>query len=243
MNIIEVQNVSMVFNLLREPVFSLKEYVISFLKGRVQVEEFVALSNVSFEIKKGEVFGIVGDNGSGKSTLLKLIAGVYKATDGKVSVYGKVAPLIELGAGFDMDLTARENIFLNGLILGYTREYIIGKFDEIVAFSEIGDFIDVPLKNYSSGMVSRIAFSIATCTQPDILIADEILSVGDFEFQAKCENRIMNMMAKGTTVIFVSHSIDQVKRICKRAAWLDHGKIVTIGDVDFVCDAYINKIY
>lgn len=230
MNIVEVKDVSMIFNMSKEPIFSLKEYFIKSLKQKIVIEEFKALQNITFDIKKGEVLGIVGLNGSGKSTLLKIIAGIYKPTQGSVTVHGNIAPLIELGAGFDMELTARENILLNGLVLGYTKQYINEKFDEIVEFSEIGEFIDVPMKNYSTGMVARIAFSIATCTQPDILIADEILSVGDAPFQEKCEKRINDMMIAGTTVIFVSHSIEQVKRICNRCILLEKGEMVAIGD-------------
>ncbi len=238
MNIVEVKDVSMVFNLSREPIFSLKEYLIKLVKGNVKIDRFTALDGITLDIKKGEVFGIVGLNGCGKSTLLKIIAGVYKPTTGTVTSHGSIAPLIELGAGFDMELTARENIFLNGLVLGYTRQYIREKFDEIVEFSEIAEFIDVPMKNYSSGMVARIAFSVATCTRPDILIADEILSVGDYKFQEKCENRMKDMMNSGTTVIFVSHSIEQVKRICDRCAWIEKGKVKMIGEAGMVCGEY-----
>lgn len=230
MNIVEVKDVSMIFNMSKEPIFSLKEYFIKSIKRKIVIEEFRALQNITFNIKKGEVLGIVGLNGSGKSTLLKIIAGIYKPSSGSVTVHGNIAPLIELGAGFDMELTARENILLNGLVLGYTKQYIKEKFDEIVDFSEIGEFIDVPMKNYSTGMVARIAFSIATCTKPDILIADEILAVGDSLFQEKCEKRINDMMVSGTTVIFVSHSLEQVKRICNRCILLEKGEMKAIGD-------------
>ena len=190
MNMIEVRNVSMRFNMAKEKHESLKEYFLAAVQGKLQFEEFYALRDVSFDVEKGDCYGLIGLNGSGKSTLLKVISGVFKPSQGSTVVHGTIAPLIELGAGFDMDLTARENIYLNGTVLGMTPKYIDSKFDEIVEFSELRDFLDVPLKNYSSGMVSRIAFSIATVTKPDVLIADEILSVGDFLFQEKCEKRM-----------------------------------------------------
>ena len=196
------------------------------------------MRDVSLTVEPGDFYGLVGLNGSGKSTLLKVISGVYKPSQGNVKVSGTIAPLIELGAGFDMDLTARENIYLNGTVLGYTPKYIDSKFDEIVEFSELRDFLDVPLKNYSSGMVARIAFAIATITKPDILIADEILSVGDFLFQQKCEQRMQELMSGGTTVILVSHSIEQVERMCNKVAWLDHGHLRMNGPTAQVCEAY-----
>ena len=223
--IIEVKNVSMRFNLAKEKHESLKEYFIALTHGGIRFDEFFALKDVTFDIMPGDFYGLIGLNGSGKSTLLKIISGVYKPSAGKVTVRGTIAPLIELGAGFDMDLTARENIFLNGTVLGYTPKYIRSKFDEIVDFSELKDFLDVPLKNYSSGMVARLAFAIATMTKPDILIADEILSVGDFLFQQKCEKRMAELMSGGTTVILVSHSIEQIERMCNKVAWLDHGHL------------------
>lgn len=238
MAIIEVDNVSMRFNLSREKHESFKEYFLAMAKGRLQFDEFFALRDVSLTVEPGDFYGLVGLNGSGKSTLLKVISGVYKPSQGKVKVNGTIAPLIELGAGFDMDLTARENIYLNGTVLGYTPKYIDSKFEEIVEFSELRDFLDVPLKNYSSGMVARIAFAIATITKPDILIADEILSVGDFLFQEKCEKRMQQLMSGGTTVILVSHSIEQVERMCNKVAWLDHGHLRMNGPVDEVCAAY-----
>jgi len=207
-------------------------------KGKLQFDEFYALRDVSLTVEPGDFYGLVGLNGSGKSTLLKVISGVYKPSQGNVKVSGTIAPLIELGAGFDMDLTARENIYLNGTVLGYTPKYIDSKFDEIVEFSELRDFLDVPLKNYSSGMVARIAFAIATITKPDILIADEILSVGDFLFQQKCEQRMQELMSGGTTVILVSHSIEQVERMCNKVAWLDHGHLRMNGPTAQVCEAY-----
>lgn len=238
MAIIEVENVSMRFNLSKEKHESLKEYFLAMAKGRLQFDEFYALRDVSLTVEPGDFYGLVGLNGSGKSTLLKVISGVYKPSQGKVKVHGTIAPLIELGAGFDMDLTARENIYLNGTVLGYTPKYLDSKFDEIVDFSELRDFLDVPLKNYSSGMVARIAFAIATITKPDILIADEILSVGDFLFQQKCEQRMQELMSGGTTVILVSHSIEQVERMCNKVAWLDHGHLRMNGPTAEVCEAY-----
>ncbi len=235
---IEVNHVSMRFNLSKEKHESLKEYLLAAVKGKLQFDEFYALRDVSLEVEKGDFYGLVGLNGSGKSTLLKVIAGVYKPSAGSVTVRGSIAPLIELGAGFDMDLTARENIYLNGTVLGLTPRYISEKFDEIVDFSELRDFLDVPLKNYSSGMVSRIAFAIATITKPDVLIADEILSVGDFLFQEKCEKRMKELMAGGTTVLLVSHSIEQVERMCNKVTWLERGRVRMAGDVRTVCEAY-----
>ena len=238
MSMIEVNNVSMRFNMAKEKHESLKEYFLAAVQGKLQFEEFYALRDVSLKVEKGEFYGLIGLNGSGKSTLLKVIAGVYKPSMGSVTVNGSFAPLIGLGAGFDMDLTARENIYLNGTVLGLTPKYIDSKFDEIVEFSELRDFLDVPLKNYSSGMVSRIAFSIATITKPDILIADEILSVGDFMFQEKCEKRMAELMSGGTTVILVSHSIDQIERMCDRVTWLEKGRVRMTGTTAEVCAAY-----
>lgn len=237
-NIIEVKNVSMRFNLAKEKQESLKEYFMAMIKGRLQFDEFYALKNVDLTVEKGDFYGLVGLNGSGKSTLLKVIAGVYKPTEGSCTVNGTIAPLIELGAGFDMDLTARENIYLNGTVLGFTPKYLDEKFDEIVEFSELREFLDVPLKNYSSGMVARIAFAIATITKPDILIADEILSVGDFLFQQKCEERMRQLLEGGTTVILVSHSIEQVERMCNKVAWINKGEKIMDGPTAEVCAAY-----
>ena len=238
---VKVDNVGIRFNLAKERVDSLKEYFLKFSKGTLKFEEFWALDGVSLEIEKGDFYGLVGINGSGKSTLLKSVAGVFKPTRGKITVNGTIAPLIELGAGFDMDLTARENIFLNGAVLGFSKEHMLEKFDDIVDFSELHDFLDVPLKNYSSGMVARIAFAIATATKPDILIADEILAVGDYAFQEKCEKRMQELLDAGTTVIFVSHSIEQVKRMCNKATWIEKGKVIMSGDAETVCDAYSSK--
>ena len=236
--IIEVQDVSMRFNLAKEKNESLKEYFLAMVKGKLHFDEFYALKNVNLTVEPGDFYGLIGLNGSGKSTLLKVISGVYKPTTGKCTVRGTIAPLIELGAGFDMDLTARENIYLNGTVLGFTPKYLDSKFDEIVEFSELRDFLDVPLKNYSSGMVARIAFAIATITKPDILIADEILSVGDFLFQQKCEQRMQQLMSGGTTVILVSHSIEQIERMCNKVAWIEHGRVRMDGPTQEVCAEY-----
>ena len=233
-----VRDVEMHFNMSKEKIDSIKEYLIKFAKRQLFFEDFVALKDISLDIEKGDVFGIVGPNGSGKSTLLKVISGILKPTKGSVEIRGTVAPLIELGAGFDMDLTARENIFLNGSVLGFPRQMMRDRFDEIVDFSEMREFLDVPMKNYSSGMVARVAFAVATITRPDILIVDEILAVGDFRFQEKCERRINEMMSGGTTVIIVSHSIEQIERLCNRVMWLERGHIKMIGDKDTVCNAY-----
>lgn len=240
MNTIEVNHVSMRFNMSKERVDHLKEFVIKAIRRQLHFEEFLALNDVSFAIEQGDVFGIVGLNGSGKSTLLKVISGILKPSEGTVNTYGSIAPLIELGAGFDMELTARENIFLNGSVLGFSKKMMEEKFDEIIDFAEIGEFVDVPMKNFSSGMIARVGFSIATMTKPDILIVDEILSVGDFRFQEKCEKRINEMMSGGTTVLIVSHSIDQIERLCNHCLWLEHGNIKMLGDKEEVCNAYKN---
>jgi ABC-type polysaccharide/polyol phosphate transport system ATPase subunit len=240
-HIIEVSNVTMKFNMSKEKIENLKDYVIKFVKRQLLYEEFTALDEVSFNVEKGDVFGIVGLNGSGKSTLLKIISGILKPTVGSVQVAGLVAPLIELGAGFDMELTARENIYLNGSVLGYSKRFLDEHFDGIVDFSEMRDFLDVPMKNYSSGMVARVGFAIATMTKPDILIVDEILSVGDYKFQEKCEQRIADMMSGGTTVLIVSHSIAQIERLCKHVLWLESGKLKMLGDVHDICAAYQGK--
>ena len=236
--VIKVDHVSIKFNLSSEKFDSFKEYVIKSIKKQVSFEEFWALKDVSFEVLKGDSLGLIGLNGSGKSTMLKTIAGVLKPTKGTVTVGGNIAPLIELGAGFDMDLTARENVFLNGALLGYNRAQMEAQYEDIVEFSELRDFMDVPVKNFSSGMVSRLAFAIATIGIPDILIVDEVLSVGDFRFQEKCEARIQNMKDQGTTILFVSHSIEQVKKICNKVVWLDHGVLKMFGDAQEICSIY-----
>ncbi len=239
-NAVELRNINMEFNMSNEKLESLKEYFIKLATRKLMFQKFVALDNVSFDIKKGDVFGIVGLNGSGKSTTLKIVSGILTPTSGTVNTCGTIAPLIELGAGFDMDLTARENIYLNGSVLGYSKKYMDEKFDKIVEFSEMQDFLDTPMKNYSSGMVARIGFAIATMTTPDILIVDEILAVGDFHFQQKCEKRIAEMMSDNTTVIVVSHSIEQIERLCKHCMWLEKGKVKMIGETAEVCNAYKN---
>ena len=235
---IKVDQDSMKCNLASEKYDSLKEYIIKSIKRQVSFDEFWALNDVSFNVYKGDALGLIGLNGSGKSTMLKTIAGVLKPTKGSVEVHGTVAPLIELGAGFDMDLTARENVFLNGALLGYSREEMQKHYQNIEEFSELQNFMDVPVKNFSSGMVSRLAFAIATIGTPDILIVDEVLSVGDFRFQQKCENRIQNMMENGTTILFVSHSIEQVRKLCNKIVWLEHGKLKMYGDTEEICDIY-----
>ncbi len=246
---IELKDVSMKFNLEIEKDNSLKLVFIRFFnpkrrknKKRKIDNEFWALKDVSFSIKKGDVVGIIGANGAGKSTLLKIIAGVYKPTKGKVKVNGKVSPMIELGAGFDNELTGRENIFLNGAILGYSKDFIEKKLNEIVKFSELEDFIDVPVKNYSSGMFAKLAFSISTIVSPEILIVDEILSVGDISFQKKSEQKMLNMIKdKGTTVVYVSHSMESIQKICNKVIWLDHGQIQAYGKTKDVCKMYVNN--
>ena len=237
--IISVRDVSMIFNMASEQFNSLKEYAIALARGELRFKEFRALNHISFDIRRGESFGLVGTNGSGKSTMLKIIAGVLDASEGSCTVRGTIAPLIELGAGFDMELTAAENIYLNGSLLGYRKEFIDEHFDDIVAFAELEEFMDMPLKNYSSGMVARIAFAVATITEPDILIVDETLSVGDFLFQRKCEQRIQELVdSKNVTVLLVSHSIELVERICQRVCWIEKGQQRMIGPVDKVCAAY-----
>lgn len=236
--VIKVENVRMKFNLNKEKTDNLKEYVIKFLKRDLHYQSFWALKGVSFEIKKGDKFGIIGLNGAGKSTLLRIISGVMKPTEGHIQVKGSIVPLLEMGAGFDPDYTGRENIFLKGALLGYKRHFLEEKFDEIVDFSELEDFIDVPLKNYSSGMKARLAFSIATMVEPDILIIDEVLSVGDAKFQQKSRAKMKSLLNKDATVLLVSHSIQQVKDICDKALWLEKGEMIAQGPVDEVCGAY-----
>lgn len=235
---ISVDHVSMRFNLAREKVDSLKEYIIKAFKGKMQYDEFWALKDVSFDIMPGDSVGLIGLNGSGKSTMLKVIARVLKPTKGSVTVRGSVAPLIELGAGFDFDLTGKENIFLNGALLGRSRKEMNAVLEDIIEFSESRDFMDVPMKNYSSGMLSRLAFAIATSGKADILIVDEVLAVGDFRFQQKCIDRIQGMMNEGTTVLFVSHSIEQVEAICNKVAWIKSGELHMFGDAKEICEIY-----
>lgn len=237
--VVSVKNITMKFNLMEEKVDTLKEYIVKLLKGNLFFDEFISLDNISFEINKGDILGIIGFNGAGKSTLLKILAGVLKPTKGEVKVNGSIAPLIEVGAGFDPELTARENIYLNGAILGHSRKFLNEKLDEIIDFAELQKFIDVPLKNFSSGMYARLGFSIATIVQPDILIVDEVLSVGDFRFQEKCEKRIQNMIEQGTTIIIVSHDINLIERVCNKVLWLEKGKIKELNTADVVCRKYI----
>lgn len=236
---VDVDHVTMIFNMASEQLNSLKEYAIKAVRGELRFKEFRALDDVSFKVRQGDVFGILGTNGSGKSTVLKIIAGVLEPSEGKCTVKGNIAPLIELGAGFDMELTARENIYLNGALLGYTKQFIDSHFDEIVSFAEIEKFLDMPLKNYSSGMVARIAFAIATVTIPDVLIVDEVLSVGDFMFQQKCERRISSMIKDHqVTVLIVSHDTDLIERLCNKAIWIEKGNVRMIGAARDVCETY-----
>lgn len=243
-NMIEIDNISMRFNLGIEKSFSLKQSFVDIFKKREKTKinnDFWALKKLSFEVQKGEVVGLIGSNGAGKSTLLKIVAGVMKPTKGALSVGGSICPMIELGAGFDMDLTARENVYLNGAVMGYTKKFLESKYEEIVDFSELHDFMEVPVKNFSSGMIARLAFSIATIVEPDILIVDEILSVGDIAFQAKSEEKMMKMIKGGTTVIYVSHSLDSIKKICDKIIWLNKGEIQKIGDTS-ICDEYEKSV-
>lgn len=237
--VIDVLNASVRFNRSSENVSGLKEYIIKLLKGDLMFQEFFALKDINFQVRKGESWGLIGKNGSGKSTLLKLICGILQPYRGTVSVKGTIAPLIELGAGFDGELTARENIYLNGALLGHSRKEMEEFFDQIVDFAELRDFLDVPIKNYSSGMAARLGFAIATVTKPDILIVDEALSVGDAEFQKKCEKKMECLLEGGTTLLFVSHSIEQVKELCEKAVLLNHGRIVVTGDVATVSEHYV----
>lgn len=240
--VINVSDATVRFNMASERIDNLKEYVIKLVKHQLMFQEFLALKNVDFSVRKGEAWGVIGTNGSGKSTLLKLICGILKPYTGTVKIQGSIAPLIELGAGFDGDLTAKENIFLNGAVLGHTKKYMQDHFEEIVEFAELQDFLDMPIKNHSSGMAARLGFSIATVVRPDILIVDEVLSVGDYAFQQKCEKRMKGMLEGGTTLLFVSHSIDSVRSLCDHALWLDKGNVRLKGEVEEVCDAYMQAL-
>lgn len=239
---VKVENVSVMFNLHKEKIDNIKEYVIKFLKRKIRFTEFWALTNVSFEVKEGERIGILGFNGAGKSTLLKVIAGVLKPTKGSVEVNGVIAPLLELGAGFDMNYSGAENIYLYGATMGYSRKYIQERYQQIVDFAELGEFIDVPVKNYSSGMRARLGFAIATAVDPQVLILDEVLSVGDAKFKKKSEAKIMSMFDKGVTVLFVSHNTAQVRRLCTKAVLLEKGRVIASGTADEVCDIYDSKV-
>ena len=239
---VKAEHVVIRFNMASEKIDNLKEYFIKLVKHELMFKEFLALNDVSFEVKKGEAWGIIGVNGSGKSTLLKAICGILKPYKGKITVNGSIAPLIELGAGFDGDLTARENIFLNGAVLGHDKKFMERHFDEIVEFAELQDFLDMPIKNYSSGMAARLGFAIATIVKPDILICDEVLSVGDYAFQKKCEKRMNEMRAAGTTLLYVSHSIESVQKICDHALWLQKGIVKGVGNVDEIAKQYMDSL-
>lgn len=240
---IRAEHVSMKFNLGIEKNYSMKEAFIAMFdkKRRQKPTEFWALDDLTFNVKKGEVVGLIGSNGAGKSTLLKVVSGVMKPTKGKVEVRGIISPMIELGAGFDLELTARENIYLNGAILGYSKEFLEEKFDDIVKFSELEEFLDVPVKNFSSGMTAKLAFSIATVVNPEILIVDEILSVGDIKFQEKSKGKMLEMIKGGTTVLYVSHSLESIKDLCDKVIWIEHGKLIKMGNAKEICDEYYKK--
>ena len=240
--VIEVENVGMSFRTDINRIGSLKEWVVTLLKGKMHYENIEALKDVSFSVDEGEVLGIIGRNGSGKSTLLKTISGIYTPTSGSVRVNGRIAPMLELGSGFDQELSGRENISLNASILGYTEQQIREHYDDIVEFSELSDFIEMPLKTYSSGMKAKLAFSVATVLKPEILIVDEILSVGDEAFQRKSRARMMEMMSGGTTVLFVSHDMEQIRELCNRVVWLDKGNVRMIGNADEVCSRYLETM-
>jgi len=236
--VIEVNDVIMRFRMNADKIMSLKEFVTAALRRKLVYQEFMALDHVSFHVKKGETLGLIGRNGAGKSTMLKVISGVLKPTSGSVQCEGNIVPMLELGSGFDFDLTGKENIFLNGAILGYSEKFLLEKYDEIVEFSELGNFIETPIRNYSSGMLARLAFSIATVVKPEILIVDEILSVGDTAFQEKSKKRMLELMGGGTTVLFVSHSIEQIREMCNRVIWLEHGRILMQGIASEICSIY-----
>lgn len=240
--VVDVDHVTIRFNLANQKVDNLKEYIIKLIKRELMFQEFLAVKDVSFQVRQGEAWGLIGTNGSGKSTMLKAISGILKPYKGSITVSGSVAPLIELGAGFNPEMTARENIFLNGCVLGHTQKFMREHFDEIVDFAELWDFLDSPLKNYSSGMRARLGFSIATMVKPDILIVDEILAVGDFKFRQKCEARMKELLSGGTTLLYVSHSIDEVRRLCDHAIWTEKGVERMQGEVNAVCDAYMAEM-
>lgn len=236
---ISVKNLSVKYKVFNDKIRTLKEFLIAIFKGKISYKTFIALKNINFDLNKGDILGVIGHNGAGKSTLLKVLSGIIVPNDGKIKIKGNIVPLLELGSGFDFDLSGRENIFLNGAILGYKKEFLINKEKEIIEFSELGEFIDIPIRNYSSGMIVRLAFSIATIVEPEILIVDEILSVGDINFQEKSKKRMLEMMGGGTTVIFVSHDIEQIRRFCNKILWLDHGKIKQFGETEKVIKDYL----
>lgn len=235
---IKVKNVTMRFRMSDEPINSLKEIFTTAVKGKLRFNEFLALDDVSFNLEKGKTLGLIGKNGAGKSTTLKLISGILKPTNGTIITRGNIVPMLELGAGFDLELTGKENIYLNGAILGYSKEYLESKYNEIVEFAEIQDFIDMPIRNYSSGMMARLAFSIASVVQPEILIVDEILAVGDAAFQEKSFNRMKELMTGGATVLFVSHDLEKIEEMCDKVIWLERGRVIMYGDTDEVCQEY-----
>lgn len=235
---IEASHITMRFRMNSDKILSLKEFVTTALRGKLHYQDFTALEDVSFSVNKGETLGLIGRNGAGKSTMLKIISGILKPTEGSVQCHGNVVPMLELGSGFDFDLTGKENIFLNGAILGYSEDFLKEKYQEILDFSELEKFIHVPIRNYSSGMLARLAFSIATMVHPDILIVDEILSVGDAQFQEKSKARMLELMGGGTTVLFVSHSVQQIREMCSRVLWLEQGGVRMLGDAKEVCDTY-----
>lgn len=238
---VNVEHVTVRFNLANQKVDNLKEYFVKLVKKELMFQEFIAVNDVSFQVKRGEAWGLVGTNGSGKSTILKAISGIIKPYQGKITVNGSIAPLIELGAGLDGNLTARENIFLNGCLLGHSEKYMKEHFEEIVDFAELWQFLDSPVKNYSSGMRARLGFAIATMVEPDILIVDEVLAVGDHKFRKKCHERMNQMLSKGTTLLFVSHSMDDVLKLCDYAIWMDQGKAVAIGEAKKICKEYMER--
>ena len=236
--IVKLQDISLKFNIDSNRPTSLKEFCVRFLKRDLHHSEFWALKHVSFEVEKGDVIGIIGHNGAGKSTLLKVVSGIMKPTEGTIQTNGNIVPMLELGSGFDMELTGRENIFLNGAILGYTEEFLKNKCQEIIDFSELGSFIEAPIRTYSSGMLARLAFSVACVVEPEILIVDEILSVGDADFQEKSRKRMMELMTGGTTVFFVSHNLEQIKEMCNKVLWLEHGEVQAFGKTEDICKKY-----
>ena len=237
--VVNVDHLTIRFNMASEKVDNLKEYVIKLIKHELMFQEFLALKDISLKVKKGEAWGLIGTNGSGKSTLLIACCGILKPYKGTVTTHGTIAPLIELGAGFDMNMTARENVFLNGTVLGHSRKFMEEHFDEIIEFAELQDFLDVPIKNFSSGMQARLGFAIATMVQPDILVVDEILSVGDYQFQQKCYKRMEQMLRGGTTLLYVSHDVDSVRKLCDHAIWIDHGDMRMSGLVEDVTKEYM----